>query len=593
MLAKRCLDLLGAVCGLLLLSPVFLLCALCISADSPGPVYFRQWRVGRHGVPFRIYKFRTMDGRADPNGPLSIRGDTRVTRAGRLLRRYKLDEFPQLINVLLGEMSLVGPRPELPRYVDEYPPRVRQLVLSVAPGMTDPASILYRDEASLLAQAADPDLVYRQTILPAKLAYSMRYVEQRSLRGDVAILIRTLWLLFLSPLWHGLRGIEKPSWQFLPDSKLRDDGWTSVLLNGLRGLAALEVAAAHLRAHVFPSLRAVPQPSGWYQALAFGTGFAHQAVVVFFLLSGWLVGGALLGRAARPGAVRDYAIDRLSRLWTVLVPALLLTYCLAAAASAVSGHAVNGDWYSMHTALGNLVGLQNILVHPYGNNLALWSLSNEIWYYLLFPFLLMGWFGNSLASRSAALLLALGALWLLPSALSIYFLIWLLGAAAAHLRIESGTALRALAALLFAGLAVALRLAGYNDDLTVQSSVQDLCYSLLFLFCLCSMRRDTRALTPRARKLAAGAAFLASFSFTLYVLHIPLIELLWAYRGKQLLSPLEPVSMAIYAAMLTVIVALCYLVYLVFEAQTQHIRRFLKRQLRVQPPVAAHAKPDQ
>jgi lipopolysaccharide/colanic/teichoic acid biosynthesis glycosyltransferase len=163
-----------------------------IRLDSPGPALFRQRRIGRHGVPFDIVKFRTMAERNDGGCPLTVGQDPRITRAGRWLRRSKIDELPQLLNVLDGTMSLVGPRPEVPRYVDCYPPDVRRTVLSVAPGITDLAAILYKDESEILGRAHDPEQAYVQTILPVKLAYYQRYVRERSFWLDLRIIARTL-----------------------------------------------------------------------------------------------------------------------------------------------------------------------------------------------------------------------------------------------------------------------------------------------------------------------------------------------------------------------------------------------------------------
>ena len=193
MIAKRLFDLLCAGLGLLLLSPLLAVLALWVRLDSPGPALFRQERVGRHGKPFRVLKFRTMRVDAERLGPKITAGaDPRITRAGAFLRRSKLDELPQLINVVRGEMSLVGPRPEVPEYVALYPPALREIVLSVPPGITDLASIEFRHESELLARAADPQREYVETILPIKLDYYRRYVEGRSLLGDLAIILRTL-----------------------------------------------------------------------------------------------------------------------------------------------------------------------------------------------------------------------------------------------------------------------------------------------------------------------------------------------------------------------------------------------------------------
>ena len=193
---KRAFDLLGASLGLLLLSPLMLAIAVAIKLDSRGPVFFRQQRVGRHGVPFHIHKFRSMGADAPLRGPaLTVGHDKRITRIGHWLRRTRLDELPQLIDVLAGHMSLVGPRPELPMYVAHYPAGLRERALSVRPGITDPASLLYLNEAELLARAADPEREYIEVILPRKLQCAADYAAQASLRSDVAVLLRTLRVL--------------------------------------------------------------------------------------------------------------------------------------------------------------------------------------------------------------------------------------------------------------------------------------------------------------------------------------------------------------------------------------------------------------
>lgn len=192
-MSKAVLDVVGAALGLLVLWPVLVAMAIWIRIDSPGPVFFRQERVGRSGRIFRIHKFRTMVENAERmGGQITVGSDSRITRCGAFLRRTKLDELPQLIDVLLGHMSLVGPRPEVPKYVKLYPEDVRRTVLSVKPGITDPASIQYRNESALLAESADPELTYVRDILPVKLASYRHYVETRSLWGDVKIIFRTL-----------------------------------------------------------------------------------------------------------------------------------------------------------------------------------------------------------------------------------------------------------------------------------------------------------------------------------------------------------------------------------------------------------------
>lgn len=189
-MAKRVFDVICSALGLLLLSPLLLAVAVWIKLDSPGPVLFRQTRVGRFGVPFTIHKFRTM--RAEPGAQITIGADPRITRAGRFLRATKLDEFPQLWDVLRGAMSLVGPRPEVPRYVALYPVALRDVVLSVRPGITDPASLSFRHESELLAQAADPEREYVDVVLPQKLQLAADYVRHASLAGDVRLILATL-----------------------------------------------------------------------------------------------------------------------------------------------------------------------------------------------------------------------------------------------------------------------------------------------------------------------------------------------------------------------------------------------------------------
>jgi lipopolysaccharide/colanic/teichoic acid biosynthesis glycosyltransferase len=192
---KRLFDCTAAGLGLLLLSPLLLAIALWIKLDSPGPVFFRQERVGRHGVPFRIHKFRSMRTGA-PGLQLTVGTDPRITRAGAWLRSKRLDELPQLIDVLQGTMSLVGPRPEVPRYVAHYPPALRAVVLALRPGITDPSSLDFLDEASLLAAAADPEREYIERILPIKLQRAADYAQRSSLASDLGVLLRTVRRLF-------------------------------------------------------------------------------------------------------------------------------------------------------------------------------------------------------------------------------------------------------------------------------------------------------------------------------------------------------------------------------------------------------------
>lgn len=198
---KRVLDLAVASLGLLLLAPLLLLIAAAIKLDSPGPVFYRQERVGRHGKPFRIFKFRTMAVTSAPDGAqITAAGDSRITRVGALLRRSKLDELAQLVDVLRGTMSLVGPRPEVPRYVAHYPPEWRERLLSVRPGITDDASVRYRDESDLLARAVDPEREYLEVILPMKLRYALRYVDRPTIANDLRLLGLTLNTVFVPRL---------------------------------------------------------------------------------------------------------------------------------------------------------------------------------------------------------------------------------------------------------------------------------------------------------------------------------------------------------------------------------------------------------
>lgn len=204
-MSKRLFDVVFAALALLLLSPLLLALALWVRLDSPGPVFFRQQRVGLGGRLFGIYKFRTMHTGAEAAGPqITVGRDARITRAGAWLRRSKLDELPQFINVLRGDMSVVGPRPEVPRYVAHYPAELRAVVLSVRPGITDLASIAFRNESDLLAHSPDPERTYVEQVLPTKLRYARQYVHTRSLWLDLRIIARTVLALL------GLRWAQRP-----------------------------------------------------------------------------------------------------------------------------------------------------------------------------------------------------------------------------------------------------------------------------------------------------------------------------------------------------------------------------------------------
>lgn len=190
---KRIFDFSASLAGLILLAPVFAVTALAIRLESVGPAFFLQQRVGLHGRLFRIIKFRTMRRDAPAEGPqITVGADPRITRIGKLLRKSKLDELPQLFNVLKGEMSLVGPRPEVPAFMDRYPPEQKMVILSVRPGITDFAAIEFSDEAEILARASDPEAAYVDEVMPRKFALYKRYVDERSLWLDLKLIWRTL-----------------------------------------------------------------------------------------------------------------------------------------------------------------------------------------------------------------------------------------------------------------------------------------------------------------------------------------------------------------------------------------------------------------
>jgi len=194
----RFFDVLFSSLGLIILSPLFLILVVWIKIDSKGPVFYRQLRVGKDGKDFYLYKFRTMLVDADKNGLITVGDrDPRVTRAGYFFRKYKLDELPQLINVVLGDMSLVGPRPEVHKYVEMYTPDQRK-VLTVKPGLTDYASIHYIDENKVLAKSDDPERTYIDIIIPEKIRYNIKYIEHQSVNEYFKIIFLTISRIFSS-----------------------------------------------------------------------------------------------------------------------------------------------------------------------------------------------------------------------------------------------------------------------------------------------------------------------------------------------------------------------------------------------------------
>ena len=188
---KRLFDILSSGIGLVVLSPLFAVLAIWVKADSRGPVFYRQVRVGRGNKDFRLYKFRSMRPDSDKLGLITVGGhDPRVTRSGYYIRKYKLDELPQLINVFVGDMSIVGPRPEVRKYVDMYTPG-QMRVLSVRPGITSLASIRYRNENEILAASDDPDRCYIEQVMPDKLAIDLEYVDRATLWNDICLIFST------------------------------------------------------------------------------------------------------------------------------------------------------------------------------------------------------------------------------------------------------------------------------------------------------------------------------------------------------------------------------------------------------------------
>ena len=188
----RFFDFILSLVGLVVLAPIFIVLAIWIKIDSKGPVFYKQVRVGRNGIDFGLFKFRSMVVDADKKGLITVGGrDPRITRSGYFIRKYKLDELPQLINVLVGDMSLVGPRPEVRKYVDLYTDE-QQKVLSVKPGITDYASIEYMDENEILGKSSDPEKTYIEEIMPEKIKYNMKYISNKSLFEYFKIILLTV-----------------------------------------------------------------------------------------------------------------------------------------------------------------------------------------------------------------------------------------------------------------------------------------------------------------------------------------------------------------------------------------------------------------
>lgn len=381
-----------------------------------------------------------------------------------------------------------------------------------------------------------------------------------------------------------------------PTSSLSADSLQSLAISLLRGLAALQVAVAHLRAETFPGLREMADPPLAYQLLAFATGFAHQAVVVFFLISGWLVGGSLLNKFAQPESLRSYAIDRISRLWTVLIPTfslMLLCAFYMNRITMVPSDLADSNEYSTGAFLGNLFGLQTIVVPNFGRNYALWSLANETWYYLLFPLLLLVFRCRSAWGKGASASAIAVTASFLPTTILLYFSLWLMGAAFARVRVECSHAVRFALLVCCVTQSIYFRLYGSNADLIVASYVQDLLCSVPLLFLLATLSHTVPRQSPAMRRIRSAANVLSDFSFTLYVTHVPAIGLLRhmgrTWFGRDALSPYEMLDYGIYFSTVVFLIAIAFLIYLAFEANTFRVRRFLKLKLLHQPGTSSNA----
>lgn len=380
--------------------------------------------------------------------------------------------------------------------------------------------------------------------------------------------------------------VSFPSIHWQARAPLGENALQSLLISALRGLAALQVAASHLRAEIYPGLRTLEDPSLAYLGLAFVTGFAHQAVVVFFLISGWLVGGSLMNRFGKPQALAHYAIDRFTRLWTVLVPTLLLTLGIGLVIGAAATGPMDFDpanEFSAASFAGNLLGLQTVTVPDFGGNYPLWSLAHETWYYIQFPLLLLVLAGGGVLRRAAAAAALVLLLASLRDMISLYFTLWLLGAAFSRIRIDCGKAWRGSLLLLTLALFVYYRLRGNNDDLVPGSFVQDILCAIPFLLLLASLQQRVDASAPGYVRANRVAVFFSEFSFSLYVLHVPVIDLMRhfgrQFLGRDRLDPHVATDFLWYFFVLGTIVAASYVFYLLFERHTVRIRNSLKNWL--------------
>ena len=395
-----------------------------------------------------------------------------------------------------------------------------------------------------------------------------------------------------------MRSINMPGLTLQFQGPPGDNYWHSIIISVLRGLAALIVAAAHLRAEMYHGLRTIAEPSMWFQVFAFFTGFAHQAVLVFFVISGWLVGGSLISKMGQPGAMRSYAIDRVTRLWTVLIPTFALTLLLGIASGVVHPGMIDfspANEFSGIAFLGNLLGLQGIVLADFGGNYALWSLANESWYYIMFPVLLLVFTARRVASRVASGAVLALAVILLPVEIVIYFAIWLLGVAFSRIRIDCERWMRVVWLVPLVTASAYFRLTANNDKFDQTTLGMDLLLSLMFLALLSSLQFKASPTSIMAQPLMRAGTFFANFSFSLYVLHLPMIFLFKHLASTQLglrqFTPDEPLHFALYLGMLICLLLGAYLSYLLFESQTYRIRRIVKSLVarRAVPPVATPA----
>ena len=380
--------------------------------------------------------------------------------------------------------------------------------------------------------------------------------------------------------------VSFPSIHWQARAALGENAMQSLLISALRGLAALQVAAAHLRAEIYPGLRTLEDPSLAYMGLAFITGFAHQAVVVFFLISGWLVGGSLMNRLGKPQALAHYAIDRFTRLWTVLLPTLLLSLGVGLVMGAAAPGPIDfnpANEFSATALAGNLLGLQTVTVPEFGGNYPLWSLAHETWYYIQFPLLLLVIAGGGVLRRAAAAAALILLLATLRDMISLYFAVWLLGAAFSRIRVDCGKTVQALLLVVTLALFVYYRLRGSNDDLVPGSFVQDIICSIPFLLLLASFQQPVDTPAPGYVRANRVAVFFSEFSFSLYVVHVPVIYLMrhlgQQFLGRERLDPNAAADFLWYAVLLGVLVLAAYLFYLLFERHTIRIRNALKNLL--------------